>query len=380
MKKSILLLTAAACLLGILSCNKENVSQTPGPSPDGMLTVQVGPEAATKSAFAERLDFQISAVQIFVFDSAGKLETDYYSQVSPTSNPVSVSMATFTGAKTVYAVVNHKRLYLEKDYSITQFEAQTSDLKDNSPTKLVMVGKNTITVTEYDRNKNASATAQTLNIYVKRLAAMIVLDKITVDFSKTSLEDASFTIKDIYLKNVVAKCHLGLNALTGTPDADAVPVQLSDAEHSNANWWYNMFTKPTSGFIPPVTYDTWTHDCPEVAGGSGNALNRCLFAYPNRTPVNADSHDSAFSPRLTRLVIKAHVTAEEITPDAGVDTYYVFDLPVLQANRVYHIGNVVVTMLGKDNDNNDDDLQAGKVTPTITVDGWVDTSELNFEF
>lgn len=380
MKKSILLLTAAVCLLGIFSCSKESVPQTPEPAPDGMLTVQVGPEAATKSAFAERLDFQISAVQILVFDSSGKLETDYYSQVTPTSNPVSVSMATFTGAKTVYAIVNYRRLILEKDYSLTKFEALTSDLNDNSPTKLVMVGKNTITVTEYDRNKNASATAQPLNIYVKRLAAMIVLDRITVDFSKTSLADASFTIKDIYLKNVVGKCHLGLNALTGTPGVDTVPVQLTDAEHGIADWWYNKLTKPASGNIPPVTYDTWTHDCTEVAGGSGNALNRCLFAYPNKTPINNDSHNSVFCPRLTRLVVKAHVTKADITPAGGVDTYYVFDLPVLVANRVYHIGNVVITMLGKDNDNTDDDLQAGKVSPTITVDGWVETNDLDFEF
>ena len=374
MKKQLLLL-GAACLLGLFSCSKEAAA----PDTAANLRVMIGPdETLTKSDYDSRLDYQISSVQIFVFDDQGKLETDYYSDVTPTSNPVSVDLATFTGTKTVYAVTNFNRLTLAKDYLLTDFEALTSDLTDNSATKLVMVGKNTLTVTEYDKNKNPSAEAQTLTIYVKRLAAMVVIDKITVDFSKTSLAGATFTLQEIYLKNVVGKCHLGLTGVTAEEGANVLPIALTDDEHTNYDNWYNKGTKPAVG-APYVTVDTWPHPCTEVAGGDGNVLSRCLFAYPNKT--TEDSHEAEFCQRMTRLVIKALVKKADVTPGTkGVVTYYVFDLPVLVANRVYRISNVGITMLGKDNDDNDDDLQAGKVRPAITVDGWVDADPLDFEF
>lgn len=378
MKKHIFLLTATAAMLALFACSK---NADPTPYPDAAtgcnLTVRIGHEADTKSDYDQRLDFQISSVQVFVFDSGGKMETDYYSDITPTSNPISVNIATFTGDKTVYAVTNYQRLTLAKDYSITDFEALTSDLSDNSPTKLVMVGKNQITVTEYDKNKNPSATAQSLSIYVKRLSAMVVLDKITVDFSNTSLSGATFSIQEIYLKNVVGKCRLGLDGLTGSAGADVVPLALTDTDHTNYDLWYNKGSKQASG-APAVIVDTWTHACTEVAGGEGNSLKRCLFAYPNKT--TGDSHSTQFDQRKTRLVVKALVTKTGVTPDAGVATYYVFDLPVLVANRVYRFSNIVITMLGKDNDNSDEDLQAGKVSPVITVDSWVNADPLTFEF
>ena len=376
MKKHILLLSATAILLALLSCSKD--ISTPDAVPACNLTVLIGQEEGiTKSDYDSRKDFQISSVQILDFDHLGKLETDYYCDVTPTSNPVSVDIATFTGTKTVYAVANYSRMTLAKDFALSDFEAFTSDLKDNSPTQLVMVGKNQITVTEFDQNKNPSATAQSLSIYVKRLAAMIVLDKITVDFSKTSLSGATFSIQEIYLKNVVGKCHLGLDGLTGTAGAGVVPLALTDEEHTNYDNWYNKGTKAASGY-PEVTVDSWTHACTEVAGGEGNTLKRCLFAYPNKTAT--DSHQATFGQRMTRLVVKALVTKAGVTPDGGVSTYYVFDLPVLLANRVYRISNVEITMLGKDNDDSDDDLQAGKVSPVITVDNWVNADPLTFEF
>lgn len=377
MIKHILSFTASVALLGLLSCSQEPAPEHLQATVGGRLTIEIGPEPSTKSAYSERQDNQISCYQVLVFDAQGRLETDYYSEITPTSNSVSVNIATFTGTKTVYAVVNYKRLTLAKDYSLSTFEALTSDLKDNSPTKLVMVGKNEVTVTEYDKNKNPSAAPQSMSIYVKRLAAMVVLDKITVDFSKTSLAGASFSIQEIYLKNVVGKCHLGLSGLTGSENADVLPNALDNDEHTNYDNWYNKGTKQATG-APEVTVDSWSHNCPEVAGGAGNALGRCLFAYPNKTTT--DSHDSVFSQRMTRLVIKALVTKADVTPAGGVSTYYVFDLPVLLSNRVYRVSKVDITMLGKDNDDSDEDLQAGKVSPMITVDNWVDAAPLNFEF
>jgi hypothetical protein len=122
-----------------------------------------------------------------------------------------------------------------------------------------------------------------------------------------------------------------------------------------------------------------------VAGGDGNAVYRSLFAYPNQTVTDSHvayntSNPDTWVARKTRLVIKAFVSKTSVIPGPGTYTYYVFDLPVLESNRVYHVGNIKITMLGKDNDDADDDLQAGKLNPAITVDDWTETTALDYEF
>lgn len=384
MKKHISFLCAATGLLALVSCSRTPVEEPAGLAPTVPLTVTIGPEGLTKSAFSERKDYQISSVQVFVFDGQDKMETDYFTEVTPVNNTVSVDIATFTGPKTVYALVNAPRITLRKDQPRSTFEGRLSDLKDNSPTKLVMLGKNQITVQEYDKNKNPSAEHQTLTMYVKRLAAMIVLDKVMVDFTGTSLEDASISIKEIYLKNVVGICHLGLSGNTVDLKSTVAPLPLTEAEMKTVTNWYNPITKQATG-APAVTVDGQEIPLTIVNGGAGNNVYRCFFAYPNNTVT--DSHDAynpstpaSWVPRNTRLVIKAFVSKTSVLSDPGVYTYYVFDLPKLEANHVYHVSKIKITMLGKDNDEADDDLQAGKLNPVITVDDWTDGDPLDFEF
>ena len=200
---------------------------------------------------------------------------------------------------------------------------------------------------------------------------MIQLDKVTVDFRNTSLEGGTFTIQEIYLKNVVGRAPIGVS---GDPETD-MPMVLSDANHTNYDYWYNKLTKQATG-APGVTFDTWTKSCTVV--GSPTTLARDLFAYPNKTA--GDSTADTFSQRKTRLVIKAHVTASANTsPAIDQDTYYTFDLPVLVANNIYKIANINITMLGKDDDDNDEKSLVGRISPTITVDPWTGTTTLNYE-
>ena len=53
---------------------------------------------------------------------------------------------------------------------------------------------------------------------------------------------------------------------------------------------------------------------------------------------------------------------------------------LLLANNIYRITNIDITMLGKDNDDKDDDIQAGRIQPNITVDPWNGTTNLSYEF
>lgn len=381
MKKFSLILLTAAAVLTAFSCQKNGTS---GPAlqdnlSKGQFTVNIGVnDETTKSDNTTKKDFQINKFQVFVFNSSNVLETDVYKTITPVDNATSATLATFTGAKTVYVVVNNDRLYLTpQTTTLAQFELLLTDLSQVTPTNIVMSGRNTITVTEYNVNKNPSAAPQNLDIWVKRLACAVILNRINVNFSETSLRNAAFTVQEIYLKNVVGKCHFALTGNTPASDSAVVPVDLTTTEHTNYSYWYNKATKQVSPTPPEVTVDGGlTIDC-NVAG-TNTALNRVLFAFPNKT--DADSHAAAFDQRHTRVVIKAHVTKNADGISIDKDTYYVFDLPILVANRIYSITDINITMLGKEDDNNDDELLTGRISPQIHVSPWVNADPLIFDF
>ena len=373
---------ALALLAGVTACQKSapGVEPLSEPQPDAALTVNIGMENEdVKATTAQVKDFQINKVQVFVFDASSKLETSFYEQDLDKNITHSVKIATFTGVKTVYVLVNHDRITKFKPHTttITNLEAELVDLSMNTPSSLVMSGKNTVTVGKYGSNGTAGIDAeiQAVNVYVKRLAAMVQLDNITVDFRGTDFEGATFTVEQMYLKNVVGKARLGVAGLTGTAASAVLPLAIEDATHTDYDNWYNKGTLQASG-APEVTYENMSVGC-NVAG-SATAMGRHLFAYPNRT--TGDSHADTFNQRQTRLVVKAHVKAAAGYSDFDGDTFYVFDLPVLVANNIYRITSIKLTMLGKDNDDKDDDLQAGKIQPTITVDPWNGTTNLSYEF
>ena len=371
MKRMILILTAALSVLCTLSACRKSASPSPADGqlsgPTGVIRIDIG-IPATKSDDGALKDYQINTVQVLVFDGDGRKETDHYEALSsPAQNSTSLTITTRTGAKTVYAVLNSPRL---KESTLDGLQEHLSDLGENSHTNLVMSGKNAITVTEYDRNKDSGAAPQTMSVSVKRLASMIQLDQVTVDFRNTALEGGSFTIREIYLKNVVGKAPLGVSGSQGS----GMPLPLPDDRHTNYDNWYNKGTLQAGA--PAVTFDEWTTSC--SVEGAATTISRDLFAYPNKTA--GDSTSDTFSQRRTRLVIRAHVTASaNTTPAVDQDTYYTFDLPVLVANSIYRITNINITMLGKDSDDDDSKSLVGRITPAITVDPWTGTTTLQYE-
>ncbi|MBR1509875.1 MAG: hypothetical protein IJ623_04415 [Bacteroidales bacterium] len=361
MKKQFLILMAAG-LFGALACNKSNAPSGAASLPEGptgLVSLQISSDPVTKVADAAKKDSRINTVQILVFNEQGIKETDRYEKPESYNDTgtYSTSFTTRTGSKTIYAIVNSPRL---TETSLAALESHLSDLGENTPESMVMSGKITHSVAEYDKNKNSGAAAEEIGIHVKRLVSMIQLDKICVNFKGTMLENGSFTIQEIYAKNVVGKSPIGVQTAGGQP------ISLSDTDLANAGYWYNKMTKESNP--PAVTYDTFSQSCD--TNGAESAVARDLFVYPNNT--GGDSDSNSFSPRKTRLVIKAHVrvNAGEFTPAVDEDTYYTFDLPVLQANYIYKISNINISMLGKKDDNSDEKTLAGLIKPVITVDPW----------
>lgn len=387
-------LLAAATLFGFAACNK-SVEPVEGPQPDCNLIVNIGTEATTKAAYSDPngLDRQINSLQIFVFDAEGKLETDYFKNYSGSNVSASASIATFRGRKTVYAIANRARLYLPKEYLLSDFESYdatqygaapiVSDLGENTygPTSfnLVMSGKNEVEVLGYDPNVASSATnaSTTVNIYLKRLVSLVRLGKVTVNFDNTSMEGASFTIQQIYLRNAVGKSLIGMTANSGSAAEAAVafPIVLPSANFNNSGCWYNFGAIQDTA--PAVSVDAFSLDATNVSG-TATVVNRSLLTYPNAAAT--DSREATFSPRYTRLVIKAKVNKAGFAA-SDVTCWYTLTLRFpLVANRIYNIDNVNITMLGSNSDDDTVNDDPGRLTASISVTDWATGEDLNYNF
>ena len=349
MKKNVLL--AALAMLAAASCQKTNVPQ----SAAGNLIVQLGEEPVTKAADNPTAEKQINSVQLFVFDG-GNLETDLYKTGSATS----YTLTTGIGDKVVYAIVNAPRL---KYTTKAALEEGLSDLKENAANGLVMSGKEPVTVSEY---KTGSSSPATCTVKVKRLVSAIQLASVATQFEGSTLEGSTFTIKEIYVKNVVGKAPYGVSAV------------LTEDQKKDAGNWYNKLKLDTAPLT--VTYDAFDPGLAVTAAKPLN-VNHTLYVYPNASTADNGSA-TTFTPRPTRLVIHATITSQDSHRDVSIknqDYYYTFDLPALEANKKYKV-SVTISMLGKTTDTDDTKTTAGMATPTIKVLDWDQTIELSYQY
>jgi len=321
MKKAFLL--AALTLFAAASCQKNVIPECPEEAvldgPTGQILLKIG-QPETKVAVSGMSEHSINQVQVFVFNTAGALETDRVATNTASTAGVSVTLTSKIGLKTIYALVNAPRV---KPKTLTELEGTVSDLKDNSVNNLVMVGKTEITVEEY------SGKPMSFDIPVRKLAAAVVLAGVNVDFRNTALEGSSFVLKEVYVKNVVGRVPYG----NPTSPGDVL---------------YNKKTLDTAPL--ELTFDACNLT-------SYATPNRVLYVYPNAKKGE------------TCLVLHAKV--------AGTDTYYPFDLPVLEANKKYSV-TVSITMLGKPDDNDDSRVTVGIISPTITIKDWDNTYSLPY--
>ena len=394
MKKIFVLLSIA--LMSVVACQRNEIPHVGGDDTvldgaTGKLAVSIQmPVEETKVVKGSVQDSKINSIQLFVFGSDGRLETSRYESSYDGSSPITITSK--TGTKTVYAVLNSKRL----DFgNIDKFEGTSSegaglaynDLNENTETKLIMSGKNTINVEEWDKNKGSTnADIQPLVIRVKRLAAKVQFDKVTVDFRNTAYEGGQLDIQEIYLVNVVGKSPYGVQSV-GTlenPATTGVPIVLPNNIFNDINNWYWMGTRPGSipAGDPSVIYDLGLTEyvCSgTTVANESKVIDRVFFCYPNRSEVYQSGSDTPQSPVHTSLVIKARIQSGSfVSPAIDKSTWYTFDLPVIEANKVYQIKDIKITMAGADNPG--ERVITGKADMSVVVDEWTSTVELYYDF
>lgn len=373
MKKSHFMLAAALPVALLFSCAKNTAipleKEPLLEGPTGVISVQLQtPASETKATSLS--DNDVKSVQLFVYTSEGTLETSKY--FADYNSGTDLKITAKTGSKTLYVVLNADRLNFSKmsrfDSPSTTGTDDLADLSKNTADKLIMVGKKNVDVREYDPNKNASPVTSDVSVHVKRLTSKILLDKVTVDFRNTALEGGSLDIQQIYLVNVVGKSPYGVADEGDGSAAKGNPVTLPSSHLNTMTNWYSKGT--LSDGAPAVTFDHLSSNLSCNVSGNETAIGRSYLAYPNPADEYQAS-PSVTAPVHTCLVIKAKAKSGSLI-DTPIDknTYYTFDLPKLEANKLYRITNINITMLGADNPG--ERITTGKVKPTIIVDEWTD--------
>ena len=316
--KTKLLLAAAAILAA--SCNQiqtveEEVQNTK--SDDTVkVTVNIKGAPVTRStSIGSGNEDKITDYQIFVFDASSGAIESYVKGV----NTLNVS----TGAKDFVAMVNCPAA-LKDVGTKDELMAKVSLLKNNSSDNFEMIGISRETI-----------KAETdVELKVERMVSKVVIEKISTAFTSAYLASQTFTIKGIYLTNVVANNNYALNL-------DAKSIE-----------WFNQLKVDTtsSNEAKDLTQDTgMTATVPYETAHS-------FYCYPNS--CEDDSTAAEWAPRHTRLVIETTLG------------YYTIKLPVLERNKIYTVKELKITKKGSLNPW--EDITTYNATFDITVEKWVD--------
>ena len=322
--KKFAFLAAVAATVCTVACNKNmdnQINEVPDPVQqeryDLKVNVRSGDLVQTKSTtITAANEIQVNNLQVFVFRGDA---LDAYASVN---NDDELTVSCTAGERQVYAVVNCPGL--TSISTKTALLAFTSRLSDNGSDSFVMVGHQD----GVDLPDDSPVT-----IDVHRLAARVVIKKISRAFTVSSLAAKSFTIDQIFLVNVAGDINYG--------------------ETASPTVWLNQRAYNTEQAI-------FTYDAPaaSLANNASYSTAHSFYAYPN--PTASDSESTTWSPRHTRLVVKATL---------GTDVYYYpITLPVLESNKSYEIEELILTRPGSDSP--DKPVAFSDCTFQINVTGW----------
>lgn len=306
----------AACVaaLAMIGCNEKmtgpivSEENVPVGNDEVRLTVDVSdPQTRLTGTYTDK---KINKVQLFVFDKLGVLET------TATSTTPSVSLTCRNGEKHLVALVNTRTLNDVK--TLVDLSKRKVDLKDMSEANEVMVGR---TFDTLRADKKVLLT-------VDRIAAMIVINKLAVNFISQQYLQKPVTIKAMYLINAAGE----RTYMTDDP----------------TTFWYNE-----GGYdyqtCPDVIYDKLDNEV-IISGNQPSYNAHYFYCYPNGLD------------KPTRLVIETEIDGETF--------YYPINIGTILAGNKY-ICSLNIRNLGSYSP--DVPVEEGTVTATFAVSSWKET-------
>lgn len=249
----------------------------------------------------------IDHADIYVFNSSGALES------SMATGNSSFELGLSYGWKDIFVIANSPVNVGSCD--LGSLKSAVSSLEDNCDGLLIMTGSTRVNV-----EKGAS-----VDIILERLCAKIEVRKII------NAREDTLRIRKIYLSNLPGE------------------VSMFSQEEVQPSIWLN--TLGVSSDNPLYTSFSYTEVSDSVI------LGLPLYLYPN--PVEENPYGGTWSPRHSRLVIQADA------PDNGTE-YYVFDLPVIERNKVYVFNSISIGRKGS----KDPEIITSDCTGTLDVIEW----------
>ena len=302
--RKIAFLAAVAATLCTVACNKnmeipaqagnDNATQQ---RYDLKVNVRSGSLVQTKSTtITAANEAKVNSLQVFVFRGDA---LDAYASVADADE---LTVSCTGGERQVYALVNCPDLSAVS--TKTALLATSSLLSGNSGTNFQMVG--------HKDGVNLPADSP-VTIDVHRIAARVVIKKITRAFTVSALAEKAFSIDQVFLINA--------------------PGDINYGESAAPTVWHNKmtFTNEQAAFMC---------DSPaaSLANNASYGTAHNFYVYPN--PTVDDSQSTTWGARHTRLVLKTTL---------GTDTYYYpITLPVLESNKSYEIEELTLTRPGSD--------------------------------
>ncbi len=313
MKQLLFIAPLVGGLAFLPSCNKSLSQEAAEPQTESRiceLSVSATSDVQLKSTGTDETvkisENAIKTLQVFVFRD-GSL--DAYGKGENTS---SITLTCTSGERVVYAMVNAPDL--SSITSQEDLEGYMIDLNANTPSSLVMYGKQSVTL----------PVESSVSISVKRMVSRIVVKKVTRNFESSALAALGFSIKAIYVMNASGNANILGNANTK---------------------WYNGSSNTAD--LPSLLYDAVSSG--DIKNNAVYSTSHYFYAMPNDNSV-----------KVTMVVIEAVL--------GGRTFYYPIELPALGSNHSYEISGITIKRPGSDSP--DKPVSTSDITFSVSVVDW----------
>ncbi|MBQ9477125.1 MAG: FimB/Mfa2 family fimbrial subunit [Bacteroidales bacterium] len=324
------LLCLAGMLLILPACQKDFLPASQEGTRDemGEVTFWLGGAASATRSGSDAFDDDVLSARIAVYNPAGTLVT---TGTATGGSAITLSVPVGVANYTVRAIANGHRDPADYQQDST-FMRQHSSFEDN-----VGAGTQGLEMVGTLSNMNFMNHGAYI-VDLERLAAKVQIDRI----EHATGNDASISIKGIYLINVNTRCNLS-------------------AETPLCEWRQKQGYVASETSVIPLTADILT-PAVSIPRDSTYRVAHYFYCYPNLT--GSDSSAAAWSPRYTRLVVEALYN--------GVTCYYPVNIvgsnKLLEANKLYRIETLRIT--GPGSTSPDVPINKGSGSFSVHVQNW----------